>query len=126
MAYSIHDLGDVLHVRYFGTVDALDLIRQAKDENYTQPMRALRRVIFDYSDVDVSEITIDDAREFGFLASLESNFTDSMKTIFVLSDDRGRQRVKAYTDALATPTWQVCITNQLDKAVSLLREESID
>lgn len=121
MPYTFHVESDLVWVRYFGRIDAHDMIAVSQDQTYLAHLRTLKKVFYDYQDVSENQIVLDEVSAVADITRLEAFITDGVKVALLPSDALSRQRMEHYTSQLEGTTWQFAIVSNRDEGKAFLQ-----
>lgn len=122
MSFKLSVLNSVVHLRYFGHVDALEVVQVIKDSDFVPKVKAYRKVIYDFSGTASLNLEMKDIKRFSIFANVESNFTEKVHIVIVLRRPSGREMAEHYRDEISAPSWHVDIVDTVDEAMALLAE----
>lgn len=120
MSYKLRVLNNVLHLKYSGFVDALDLIQVVKDPEFLPQISRYKKAIYDFTETEEIDLNFEETKRFSTLANVEANFIDNAHFVIVLSGPEGRARAEHYRNEITAPGWRVDIVETLVEAIDLI------
>ena len=122
MSFELKIVNDLVHLRYSGHVDALEVIRLVKDSDFIPLLGRYKKMIYDFSNATSFDLHFDEVKQFSIIANVEANFIDSVHIVIVLKRPSGREIAEHYRDEITAPGWHVDIVESLDEAMTLLSQ----
>ena len=98
MSFELKIVNDLVHLRYSGHVDALEVILLVKDSDFIPLLGQYKKMIYDFSNATSFDLHFDEVKQFSIIANVEAN-----DRIYILLDIMGQSTKVSIHAAALTP-----------------------
>lgn len=121
MSYVVVVEDDHVYVKYSGSIDGLDIVRMAANEDFVDHVRRLQKVVHDFSFCDEVSVGLEDMREVAVLGNVESNFVEKLRAVVIPKSANGFERVSALSAGIRSPDWTLMVAKNYAEALAKIR-----
>jgi hypothetical protein len=113
MSYQIDIFDDRIHIAFYGTLDALDLILLNQSQDYKSAIENNTKMLMDFTDIDGSALTAEDTQGLAMLGKLDSQRVKKLHLVIAI-DKASAPAIQHICDKIfSDSSWQIDIVESV-------------
>jgi hypothetical protein len=120
MSYQINTLDDLIHIEFYGTLDAFDLILLNQSQDYKLAIESKKKMLMDFTDIEGSKLTAEDAQGLAMLGKLDSERVKNLHLVIAIDQESAQAMQHLCGKVFADSSWKVDIVESVAKGKQLL------
>ncbi|MFT4993601.1 MAG: hypothetical protein ACI965_000621 [Paraglaciecola sp.] len=119
MSYQIDTFDDLIRIKFYGVLDALDLILLNQSKDYKLAIQNKNKMLMDFTDIEGSALTAEDARGLAMLGNRDSQRVKNLHLVIASDPISAPAMQHLCGKVFADSGWQVDIVESVAEGQQL-------